>query len=230
MRIDILQLVDGARLARGLTVIIDVFRAFSLACYLFDKGAEKIIPVDKAEQAFTLKEAHPDYILIGERNNRKIPGFDFGNSPFQTKHFNFMGKTVVHSTSAGTLGLIHATHADEVITGSFVNASAVIQYIRARNPDVVSLVCMGYAARYPVEEDTFCAEYIRSGIKGETYDFNNIIDIIRNTSGKRFFVPENQEFSPKEDFFYCMNLDCFNFILQAEKDEQSELVLKKKTV
>jgi 2-phosphosulfolactate phosphatase len=230
MRIDILQLVDGARLARGLTVIIDVFRAFSLACYLFDKGAEKIIPVDKAEQAFTLKEAHPDYILIGERNNRKIPGFDFGNSPFQTKHFDFMGKTVVHSTSAGTLGLIHATHADEVITGSFVNASAVIQYIRARNPDVVSLVCMGYAARYPVEEDTFCAEYIRSGIKGETYDFNNIIDIIRNTSGKRFFVPENQEFSPKEDFFYCMNLDCFNFILQAEKDEQSELVLKKKTV
>jgi 2-phosphosulfolactate phosphatase len=141
-----------------------------------------------------------------------------------------MGKTVVHSTSAGTLGLIHATHADEVITGSFVNARAVIQYIRARNPDVVSLVCMGYAARYPVEEDTFCAEYIRSGIKGETYDFNNIIDIIRNTSGKRFFVPENQEFSPKEDFFYCMNLDCFNFILQAEKDEQSELVLKKKTV
>ncbi len=230
MRIDILQLVDGARLARGLTVVIDVFRAFSLACYLFDRGTEKIIPVGKAEQAFKLKEAHPGYMLIGERNNRKIPGFDFGNSPFQTRDFDFTGKTVVHSTSAGTQGLIHATLADEIITGSFVNAQAVIQYIKARDPDVVSLVCMGYATRYPVEEDTFCAEYIRSGIKGETYDFHNVIDIIRNTSGKRFFIPENQEFSPKEDFFYCMNLNHFNFVLQAVKDGNDELFLKKKMV
>jgi 2-phosphosulfolactate phosphatase len=230
MRIDILQLVDGAKLARGLTVIIDVFRAFSLACYLFDRGAEKILPVGKAEQAFKLKETNPDYILIGERNNRKIQGFDFGNSPYQTKDFDFTGKTVVHSTSAGTQGLVHAINAEEVITGSFVNAQAVIQYIQTKNPEIVSLVCMGYAAKYPVEEDTFCAEYIRSGIKGESYDFHNVIDIIRNTSGKRFFNPANQEFSPKEDFFYCMNLNCFKFILQAERNGQSDLFLKKKMI
>jgi len=228
MRTDILQLVDGAKLARGLTVIIDVFRAFSLACYLFDRGTEKIIPVGKAEHAFKLKEAHPDYMLIGERNNRMIEGFDFGNSPFQTKDFNFRGKTVVHTTSAGTQGLVNAVNADEVITGSFVNAGAVIQYIRNKNPDVVSLVCMGYAAKYPVEEDTFCAEFIRSGIRGESYNFDNIIDIIRNTSGKRFFISENQAFSPKEDFFYCMNLNCFNFILQAERNGQGDLLLKRK--
>jgi 2-phosphosulfolactate phosphatase len=230
MRIDILQLVDGARLARGLTVIIDVFRAFSLACYLFDRGAEKIIPVGIAEQAFKMKEANQDYILIGERNNRKIQGFDFGNSPYQTKDFDFRGKTVVHTTSAGTQGLVHAINADEVITGSFVNAQAVIQYIRTKNPEVVSLVCMGHAAKYPIEEDTFCAAYIRSGIKGESYDFHNVIDIIRNTSGKRFFNPANQEFSPKEDFFYCMNLNCFKFILQAERNGQSDLFLKKKMI
>ena len=89
MRIDILHLVEGAKRARGLAVIIDVFRAFSLACYLFDRGVEKIIPVGKKEQAFALKESHPDFILIGERDNRKIPGFDFGNSPFQTSGFDF---------------------------------------------------------------------------------------------------------------------------------------------
>src|SRR4030065_982955 len=98
MRIDILQLVDGAKLSRGLTVIIDVFRAFSLACYLFDRGIEKIIPVGKAEDAFRLKESNPEFILIGERNSRKIKGFDFGNSPFQTREFDFRGKTVVHTT------------------------------------------------------------------------------------------------------------------------------------
>ncbi len=227
MRIDILQLIEGARLARGLTVIIDVFRAFSLACYLFDRGVEKIIPVGNKEHAFDLKKSFPDYILVGEQNNHKIDGFDFGNSPFQTKDFDFRGKTVIHLTSAGTQGIVNATEAEEIITGSFVNADAVVSYIRSRNPAVVSLVCMGYSARYPIEEDTFCAEYIKDSLRGKKYDFNSALDIIRKTSGRRFFNPANQESSPKEDFFYCMNLNYFNFILKAEKDKELGLILKK---
>lgn len=228
MQIDILHLVEGARHSRGLTVIIDVFRAFSLACYLFDRGIDKSIPVGRAEQAFRIKEQHPDFILVGERNNRMIPGFDFGNSPFQTKNFDFRGKTVVHTSSAGTQGIINATAADEVITGSFVNAEAVIRYVRSRDPEVVSLVCMGYAAKHPVEEDTFCAEYICSGLKGESYDFQAAVETIRKTSGRRFFEAANQEFSPKEDFFYCTNLNAFNFVLQAGKEEEFGIVLIKK--
>ena len=45
MNIQILQLIEGAKAARGLTVIIDVFRAFSVEAYLFAQGAEMIIPV-----------------------------------------------------------------------------------------------------------------------------------------------------------------------------------------
>ena len=45
MNTQILQLIDGAKSARGLTVIIDVFRAFSVEAYLFAQGADKIIPV-----------------------------------------------------------------------------------------------------------------------------------------------------------------------------------------
>jgi len=227
MRIDILHLVEGAKRARGLAVIIDVFRAFSLACYLFDRGVEKIIPVGKKEQAFALKESHPGFVLIGERDNRKIPGFDFGNSPFQTRGFDFSGKTVVHTTSAGTQGIVNAGDAEAVITGSFVNADAIIRYIRTKNPPVVSLVCMGYSARYPAEEDTFCAEYIRNGIRGIPFDFQNALEIIRNTSGKRFFEPANQEFSPIEDFLYCVNLNYFNFVLKAEPDEEFGIALRK---
>ena len=35
MEIRILELIEGAKKAEGLTVIIDVFRAFSLECYLY---------------------------------------------------------------------------------------------------------------------------------------------------------------------------------------------------
>ena len=51
MNIRILELIEGAKKAQGLTVIIDVFRAFSLECYLFEKGARKIYPIGKIEDA-----------------------------------------------------------------------------------------------------------------------------------------------------------------------------------
>ena len=41
MDIRILELIEGAKRAQGLTVVIDVFRAFSLECYLFARGARK---------------------------------------------------------------------------------------------------------------------------------------------------------------------------------------------
>ena len=60
---------------------------------------------------------------------------------------DFSGKTVIHTTSAGTQGLVNAVQADEVITGSFVNAEAIVSYIRRQAPAMVSLVSMGTAAR-----------------------------------------------------------------------------------
>jgi 2-phosphosulfolactate phosphatase len=145
MNVQILQLLEGAKEASGLTVIIDVFRAFSTSCYAFGKGAKKIIPVGEIEKAYQLKQNNPEYILMGERNEKKPTGFDFGNSPTHILEANLEGKTIVHTTSSGTQGIAAAVQADEIITGSFVNANAIIQYIRTQNPETVSLVCMGYA-------------------------------------------------------------------------------------
>ena len=47
MNIEILQLIEGARKARGLTVIIDVFRAFSVECYAMAGGAKEILPPNR---------------------------------------------------------------------------------------------------------------------------------------------------------------------------------------
>ena len=55
MKIEILECIEGAKKAEGLTVIIDVFRAFSLEAYLFSKGALRIIPVGQLK-CFCLKK------------------------------------------------------------------------------------------------------------------------------------------------------------------------------
>lgn len=216
MEVQILQLLDGARKASGLTVVIDVFRAFSTACYAFHMGAAKIFPVGGIDLAYRLKEENPEYILLGERNEQKPEGFDFGNSPSQLVAEKIVGKTLVHTTSSGTQGIANATNASEIITGSFVNAGAIVRYIRKQDPEVVSLVCMGYACEYPTDEDSLCAEWIRNELKGEPNDFSEMIETIRNGSGARFFEPEKQSWSPKADFELCLSLNRFDFVLKVE--------------
>ena len=219
MDIEILQLTEGAKVAKGLTVVIDVFRAFSTACYVFAAGAEKIIPVEHVEEAFDLKNIFPDVIMLGERFERKVPGFDFGNSPTHIMNQDFIGKTIVMTTSSGTKGIANATLADEIITGSFVNAGAIIRYIRQNNPAVVSLVCMGYEGRYPTQEDTFLAEYLRDKLVGVEPDFGKMKQMLSVGDGARLLDPANHEWSPSSDFELCLDPNRFDFILRIEKGE-----------
>lgn len=219
MDIQILHLLEGAKAARGLTVIIDVFRAFSTACYAFAGGAAKIIPVGDIRKAFLLKEQNPEFILMGERNEQKPEGFDFGNSPAQLLTAKLKGKTIVHTTSSGTQGIANASQADEIITGSFVNASAIVRYIRKQQPKTVSLVCMGYACEYPTDEDTLCAEYLQNELEGRANDFAQMATTIRKGSGARFFDAAKQSWSPEADFHLCLDLNRFDFILKVEKEK-----------
>lgn len=220
-------MLEGARKAEGLTVIIDVFRAFSLECYVFAKGAEKILPVGDVEYARQLGLEHPDYILMGERNEKIIEGFHYGNSPALINHADIAGKTVVHTTSAGTQGIVSAEGASEIVTGSFVNAGAIVRYIQKRQPPKVSLVCMGYSARQKAEEDTLCAEYIYNKLKGLESDFKSMKRKIKGTTGQRFFDPEKAGFNPSEDFDLCLDLDRFDFVIRAEKGEDGLWTNKK---
>lgn len=201
----------------GLAVIIDVFRAFSVACYCMGNGAEKIIPVADIGFAYKLKEKKPDYLLIGERQGKKQPGFDFGNSPASLENEDFTGKTVVQTTSAGTQGIVKAVNADQIIAASLVNAPAVVKYIRAEKPAVVSLVCMGNAGISTAEEDLLCAEYIKNSLENLPYNLQDGINRLKHSNGRRFFDPANSGWAPERDFYLCTDLGRFDFVLRAEK-------------
>ena len=226
MKIHIYEFTEGAEKACGLTVIIDVLRAFSVACYLFHRGIRSLRITEQVHHAFRLQKHDPHLVLVGERNERKVPGFQFGNSPNEIIHADLSGKDVVQTTSAGTLGLSRATSADILITGSFVNAGAIIQYIRMKKPEQVSLVAMGYRAQTSADEDRLCAEYIKKQLEGTPTDFQNMIFSIRNGTGNRFFNPLNRDHSPPEDFELCMALNRFPFILLATP-KQDGIHLKK---
>lgn len=227
MQIDISEFEEGARQAKGLAVIIDVFRAFSVECYAIDSGASRIIATGTPEEAFRLREIYPGSLLAGERHERKIPGFNFGNSPTEIIKSDLSGLTLIHTTTAGTAGLVNAVNADLIITGSLVNASAVARFITERKPDRVSLVAMGYRATVPAEEDILCAEYIKSLVEGRNEFFDDRIAELRHTAGKRFFAPENIDFSPPTDFFLCTMKDRFDFVLKAERRNDGNMDIRR---
>ena len=214
MEISILQGIEGAKAAKGLTVIIDVFRAFSLEAYLFDMGAEKIMPIGDSNMAYALKRENPDYILAGERDGRIMPGFDTGNSPSQLSGLEVFGKTVVHTTSAGTQGIANATGADEILGASLLTAKATANYIKNSGAEVVSLVCMGLSGVKETEEDTLCARYIKSILTGTEIDLSKEIEIVKRTSGAKFFDPAQSEVFPEKDFYMCTIVDKFDFVLK----------------
>ena len=218
-KINILHLLEGARRAKGLTVIIDVFRAFSLECFFYAAGAKLIRPVGSLDEAYALKTLIPGCLLAGERLGRKCEGFDYGNSPSAVDR-NVQGKVIVHTTSAGTQGIVNAKDAAAILTGSLVNAKAIARYILKKQPSEVSLVCMGDRGILPAPEDELCAEYIRSMLLKEEFPLlEQRLQDLRFHGGEHFFVPEKQDVFPEPDFWLCTMVDRFDFVLKVEKDE-----------
>lgn len=236
MEVQILRFIDGSRLAKGATIIIDVFRAFSLECYLYGWGASRIYPVGDIDEALILRdkikkcEPSSKVITIGERHGVKLPGFDFGNSPSQIEPHRDLIKDaiVIHTTSAGTQGIVNSVNSDFVVTGSLVNARAVASYIKSVNPSEVSIVAMGNNGTRTALEDDLCAEYLKALIEGdmasieafENIDLPRRIEALKDEGGRHFFNPDNQEVFPSEDFFMCTKTNRFDFVIRNEKDDK----------
>lgn len=216
MKVEILEFAEGAENAQGVAVIIDVFRAFSVACYSYDAGAVRIIATSTPEEAFQLKKKYRNSVLVGERNERKIAGFDFGNSPTDIIRTNLEGKTIIHTTTAGTQGLIRAVKANAIIAGCLVNADATVRYLKSLHPELITIVAMGYRATESAVEDLLCGEMIKAGLNDVNETYEKRISDLKFSSGKRFFLPQNIEFSPPTDFFLCTMLNRFDFALRAE--------------
>lgn len=227
MKIITTDFVEGAKNAEGLTVVIDVFRAFSVACYCAQKNAKKIIAVADIDAALALKEKIPNTFLIGERGGKKLSGFDAGNSPTEILGADISGKTVIHTTHAGTQGLVNARKAQEVLTGALVNARATVAYIQKMQPAVVTLVRMGWQAETRTDEDDACAEYLHRLLLGETPAIPDMLSHLRKSPCTDRFFDERQPWNPASDVDLCLDVDAFDFILKVQSTTLSHVVLSR---
>ena len=217
MRIEVLDHVAGARAARGTAVIIDVFRACSTLALAVAEGASGVLPAGAVTEAESLRARLPGALLTGERRGRALPGFDAGNSPSELQALGVRGRVLVHTTHAGTQGLVEATRASDVLTGAFVNLSAVAAYIAARRPDRVSLVRMGHEARERCVEDDLCARCLIDLMEGRDPGLRRVADLLRDAPAARKFFDPSCDFAPQADFDVCTDVDRYGFVLRVRR-------------
>ena len=219
MRIERLSCLRGAEAARGVAVIIDVFRAFTCAPLLLRLGARPLLLEADIARCLSLSG---DAVLIGERNEEPIEGFDLPNSPFlilRAGPARFAGCTVVLRTTSGVAGaLIARRQADDVLLASFLNAGATAAYLRASGASHVSLVAMGTHGETPAPEDERCGDYIESLLRGGSYDHVAAVAEILASHAARRFLAANKPYLPAADPAICLQRDLFAHAIRAEAD------------
>ncbi len=137
-------------LSRTTCVVFDVLRATSSMTTGLAHGASEIVPARTIEEARALKEKWPGALLGGERHGEKIDGFDLGNSPFEYR--DVAGKTVITTTTNGTIALRACEKAERVLVGALLNLAALADELRWARPESMLLVCAGTFVEFALED------------------------------------------------------------------------------
>ena len=228
MEIQINSLIQGAQEARGVVIVVDVFRAFTTAAIAFTRGAEKIIMVPEMSQALELRSHNEEYLCMGEVGGVKPKEFDFGNSPFELTKADISGRILVQSTLAGTVGVDACRNADSIYAGSLLTAKSTVRAVRRLDPHMVSIVAMGLEGRVRSDEDEQCALYIRNLFLGKIPDHDSVrkLILVGSESGK-YDDPDLPHFD-RRDRDIALMVDSVPFAIRISR-ECNLLVAKPET-
>ena len=159
-------------------------------------------------------------VLGGERGGQKIPGFDLGNSPLEYGPEHIYGKTLILTTTNGTLAIGKAETASRTYIGAMINATSIALALLKTDTDVV-ILCAGMEGKFAVE-DALTAGYIihclreqSPGIPIETGDLGYVCEVLYETcqsdlltavqNGRGF--EQLHALGMEEDVAYCMQRD-----------------------
>jgi 2-phosphosulfolactate phosphatase len=153
-----------------IVVVIDILRATSTIATALYNGAKEVIPVDSVEKCIRLGKEMA-CITAGERDGIVAEGLQYGNSSFEYPREFIQNKILVLTTTNCTklLHMAVAKGAKEIITGSFLNFSAVADHLLQKKKNVI-LACAGWKDKVNIE-DTLFAGAVVSKLK-EDFEIN----------------------------------------------------------
>jgi 2-phosphosulfolactate phosphatase len=209
---------DASPPGSSTAVAIDVLRATSTLAVALSNGASRVLPVAAIDDALQLRRSHPTALLCGEREGRKIDGFDLGNSPFEYAPELVRGRELIFASTNGSLAMIAARSARRRLIGSFLNARATLAAVE-REHEIV-LICAGKLGRFSLEDAAFagwlCAALESRGatLVGEAARLARVLaprfpdeirGLVQGASHARYLRRMGAEFA--RDVEFCASLD-----------------------
>ena len=151
-----------------LGIVVDVMRATSSIVQALASGYERVLCCAEIEDARALKAELGDAAITGgEREARRIEGFEAGASPREFREPQ--AETLILSTTNGTRSIVTAAEAcGEVVLGSLLNLGAVARVARERGEDAV-ILCAGYKDVFAID-DAYCAGRVVSLLEADRTD------------------------------------------------------------
>jgi 2-phosphosulfolactate phosphatase len=195
-------------------VIIDVFRAFTTACYVLAEHPSEYLLVETSSAAARLARGFDAPLMIGKPERGADLRYDIPNSPTRLLEVPVAGRCVIHRSDAGAHGVLAAPPEEVVLVTGFVNLSATALHIRQSGASSVQIIPMGHEGTTPSLEDNLCGDALRCALAGQSIGISQHLAEIRDGSGKYFFEADQAQY-PHQDFDRCLEIDRFNFAVRA---------------
>jgi 2-phosphosulfolactate phosphatase len=200
-------------------LVVDILRATSCMTTALAHGIKSIIPVASLEEGLALKSK--DVFTAGERDGKKVDGFDLGNSPFEYMADYLKGKSIGFTTTNGTQAIVKSLAAREILIGSFLNLSAVCRYLKT-NKNNLLIVCAGWKGKFNLEDTLFAGavvDILKDDLKPECdaplaarhlYDTarHNMLDFLKDSS----HVQRLARLGIEKDIAYCLTPDQYDIV------------------
>jgi 2-phosphosulfolactate phosphatase len=169
--------LDGQRLPGRVVIVLDVLFATSSMVTALAHGASEVLPARDGAAALAAARGRPpgSYLLSGELNAETLEGFRHP-TPLSLLEEDLAGKTLIYSTTNGTVAVSKAQAADHVYVAALLNGEAVVDHLdRTHAEQTLLIVCSGSADNFNLE-DFYGAGYLVSLLakkRGGTHELSD---------------------------------------------------------
>ncbi len=205
-------------------LVIDVLRASTTIAYALHNGCKEIIPTSSMDAAIELsrKIGRDAALLCGEREGRKIEGFDLGNSPLEYEPETIKDKTLIFATTNGSRAIVKGSAALSVTVGSFVNFTSAFDHLCSHSKDL-SIICSGKLDRFSIEDSVCGGLYIDALAKSRVCQLNDasygalklfeahridLLGMLKNSSHGQYLT----ELGFEKDLYLCSEVDSLQVV------------------
>ena len=146
--------LDSVRVPGKVVVVLDILFATTTMVAALAHGAKEVVPVLDEAAARREAEKFPDgsFVLAGELYAETHPGFAHP-APLALLAHGIKDKTLIYSTTNGTVAMMQPARAARVYCGALLNARALVEHILAQHArDTILIVCSGSGNNFNFED------------------------------------------------------------------------------